>query len=289
MDVRAALAACGSTAEIYRVQIDAENCLAPAEVAALAADHASLPEAAQPWILKLAATCAGICATTQPYRRRDLGDNAMMFEAPAPADAPRSLVVAFTGIALRMMLPVAGFLQALPAERCDVLVLRDPDRVCFLQGVPGYAPDIRALASRLAADLPMDRYTDRCCVGTSSGGAAALVLGPLIGARVALALGGGHPHALTQRAPPGTDRAAFDTLLAAPPQPTRRICAFGDGFPRDGVRARLLAMMCHADLLEVRGVGVHGVLTGLAARKSMARFLWDVLLGDAPPGPAWPA
>jgi hypothetical protein len=288
MDVRAALAACTSTAEIYRAQIDAENCLAPTEVADLAADCASLPEAARPWILKLAAGCAGVSATTQAYRRRNLGDNAMVFEAPAPADAPRCLVVAFTGIALRMMMPIAPFLQALPAERCDVVVLRDPARVSFLQGVPGYATDIRALAARLAADLPMARYTDSCCVGTSSGGVAALVLGPLIGARVALALGAGHPVSLAQRAPPEVTWSAFDPLLAAAPPSTRRICAFGDGFPRDSVRARLLAMMCHADLLEVRGIGVHGVLSGLAARKSMARFLCDVLLGDAPPGRAWP-
>jgi hypothetical protein len=224
----------------------------------------------------------------EAYRRRHLGENVMVFEGDGPPDAPRILVVAFTGIGLRMMLPVATFLQGFPAARCDVVVLRDPERVCFLRGVPGYAPDLPALAARLSAELAMRRYAGTRCIGSSSGGAAALSLGSLLGARVAMATGGAHPRGLAERAGVALDRHAFDAILSVPPPPgCRRISAFGDGFERDSVRARLLAMTAHAELLSVRTVTVHGVLGGLAARRLLARFFAETLLGDGPAGEAW--
>jgi hypothetical protein len=276
-------------ADHYRVQIEAENHLTPAEVAALAA--AELPGPAHAWVGKLAQMCARIGSPSRPFRHRPIAQNVSLYEGAGPAEAPRGLVVAFTGVAMRMMLPIAPFLQALPADRVDVLVLRDPNRVAFLDGVPGYAASLPALAARLEADLPLARYADRRCVGTSSGGAAALVFGRLVGARVALSLGGAHPRGLVMRtARPELDRFAFEPLMAgAGPSLTRMICAHGEDFPRDSVRSRLLAMtLTRSEVLVVREVATHGVLGGLVQRDALPRFLEEVLLGDAPPaGGAW--
>jgi hypothetical protein len=284
MDVLTALAGCVTVADHYRVQIDAENVLAPAEVDALKA--APLPATARAWVDRLALMCNRIQAPRQRFRRRNLSVNAAIYEGEGPPGAPRSLVVGFTGVGLRMMMPAAPFLQALPAERCDVLVLRDSERHAFLGGVPGYADGLAGLAARLEQDLPLARYADRRCVGTSSGGAAALAFGALIGARVALSLGGAHPSVMVRRAASGAlDRTGFDRLIAAaPPGATRLVCAHGDGSVRDSIRNRLLAMAVPgAELLVVRGIAEHAVLGGLVPRKALGRFFEDVLLGDALP------
>ncbi|WP_198373315.1 hypothetical protein [Roseomonas rosulenta] len=291
MDVAAALARCTTTAERYRVQIEAENHLTPAELEALHAAAPDLPDTSREWVEKLAALCRRIRQPTQPFRRRALTPHISFHEGAAPAGAPRILVVAFTGVAQRMMLPLAPFLQSLPAERCDVVVLRDPYRHAFLGGVPGYAADLPALAERLAADLPMARYADMCCIGVSSGGTAALAFGPWLGARLALSLGGMHPSGMGLRAAGSQiDRFAFDRLrAAAPPAATRLVCAHGEDFPRDAVRNRLLAMTVPgSEVLVLRGVGLHGAVAGLFQRNALARFMEEILLdGALPEGGVW--
>lgn len=291
MDVAAELARCETTADRYRVQIEAENELSPAEIAALHAAASELPEPSRAWVDKLAAMCRRIRDPIQPFRRRALGPGVSFLEGSAAPGAPRALVVAFTGVAQRMMLPLAPFLQGLPADRCDVVVLRDPNRLAFLAGLPGYAPDLPALAARLAADLPMDRYAGRYCVGASSGGAAALAFGPLVGARIALSLGGLHPRCMALRgAPAEIDRYVFERLREAGPRAaTRLVCAHGADFLRDCVRSRLLAMTVPgSEVLVVRSVALHGVVAGLFLRDALARFLEQVLLdGALPADGAW--
>jgi hypothetical protein len=284
MDFVAALARCATAADHYRVQMDAENIITPAEVDALGAT--ALPEPARIWVDRLKVMCRRIQVPIQPFRRRDLAANATFYEGSGPPGAPRSLVIGFTGVGLRMMMPVAPFLQALPAERCDVLVLRDPGRAHFMCGVPGYADDLPALAARLGDDLPLSRYADRRCLGASSGGAAALAFGALIGARLALGLGAAHPRAMTRRAGMAElDPQAFGRLIAdAPPGATTLVCAHGEESRRDSVRSRLLAMsMPGGRLLIVRGVSDHAVLAGLLPYKALGRFFDEILLGDTLP------
>ncbi|CAH0252703.1 hypothetical protein [Roseomonas sp. CECT 9278] len=291
MDVVAELARCATTADRYRLQIEAENELSPAEIDALHARAAGLPDASRDWVDKLAAMCRRIRDPIQPFRRRALAPEVSFFEGSAPPGAPRALVVAFAGVAKRMMLPLGPFLQGLPADRCDVLVLRDPDRLAFLAGLPGYAADLPALAARIATDLPMARYSGAACIGASSGGAAALAFGPLIGAGVAVSLGGLHPRGMPLRhAATPIDRYVFDALRAGTPKAaTRLVCAHGEDFLRDCVRSRLLAMTVPgSEVLVVRGVALHGVVAGLFQRNALARFLEEVLLdGTLPADGAW--
>jgi hypothetical protein len=281
MDVLAALACCATAADHYRVQIDAENLLAPLEVDALRA--APLDPPARAWVDRLALLCTRVARQRQPFRRHDLAANAAYYEGTGAA-AGRVLVVAFTGVGLRLMMPVAPFLQALPAERCDVVVLRDSDRNSFLRGVPGYAPDLAALAARIRADMPRGRHGEWRSLGTSAGGAAALTLGAWAGARLALSLGGGHPLARALRQPAlGLDHAALDRAVAEAPPGTRLVCAHGRDSEHDSVRSRLLAMAVRGQVLEVEGIAAHAVLGGLVPRAALTRFLAEILLGDSLP------
>ncbi|WP_137124696.1 hypothetical protein [Roseomonas sp. HF4] len=285
-------AACRTAADFYRVQIDAENLLSPAEVEAL--EPAGLPPQAAAWLGKLRGMLMLAGGGAQAFRRRDLSDNATFYEGEGEG-SPRCLVVAFTGIAMRMNVPAPAFLQALPAASCDVVILRDPGRAAFLAGVPGYAADLPALAARLAADLPGGRHPGGIrCIGTSAGGAAALYLGRLVRARRAVSVDGAHPAALKLRLPDEVDRGALDAALArTPPGPEVLVAAHGIGDLRDAVRGRLLAAgLPGARALTVAVQGPHGLFGTLLARRLLGRFLAEVLLADTPPDglPAtWPA
>lgn len=283
MDIRALHAVCASQADHYRVQIHAENLLAPAEIIALDRQKQLVPEPAQLWVRNLARMTRAVRAEAQAYRRHDLAENVAFYEGQGAG--PRSLVVAFTGVGQRMMVPAAPFLQGLPAARCDVVLLRDPDLLAFLNGVPGYAADLPALAERLHRDLPGAGVGDRRCIGASSGAAAALAFGPVFGAATAVGLGGLMPEAmLLRQAPDGFDRGVFTRLLAASAQaPTRLICAYGQTSRRDVANGTQMATAIPAcRTVAVAGVDMHGLVGGLMRLNAWGRFVQDILLGDTP-------
>jgi hypothetical protein len=286
MDVAAALAACTTQAQHYRVQLHAENILPPAAALALCAQADTLPEDAQGWVQRLARMALQVRPKAEPYRCHDLTENVTFYEGQGPAGAPRSLVVAFTGVAQRMMLPTAVFLQGFSAARCDVLMLRDPTRTAFLAGVPGYAAGLPELLVRIGDDIPLARYADRRCIGVSSGVAAALAFGPMFGAAVALGLGGMQPAAMHLRqAPRGIDRRLFHRLLLATlPTTTRLVVAHGEACQRDVLLGSLLALTIPGcRVLSVAEVHQHGVVPGLHHAHAWPRFLDEVLLGDTLP------
>lgn len=286
MDIAAALAACTTQADHYRVQMHAENTLDPAAAMALRARIDTLPVESHEWVRRLADMVLRNQPVAEPYRRHDLAETVCFYEGQRPAGTPRSLVVAFTGAGQRLMLPVAPVLQGLPAARCDVLVLQDSARAAFLTGVPGYAADLPALAARLERDIPMAGYADRRCIGASSGVMAALAFGPIIGAALSLGLGGMSPAAMRlAQAPGGLDRGLFRRMLAgASSGRTRLVCAHGEGCQRDAVRGSLLAMSIEAcRVLVVAGVTHHGVVANLFLANAWRRFVDEVLLGDTLP------
>lgn len=291
MELRDALAACRSAADLYRVQIPAENVMTPDEVVALAARADTLPEPGRAWIRRLQFQLRRVHGEPEPYRRRRIAEHVDLYEGVGPAEAPRDLVLAMTGIGMRLMLPVSLVLQALPAEGRDVLLLSDPGMAGFLRGVPGYAEDPSALVARLADDLPLSRYRTVRAFGTSMGGAAALCYGAMLGAEVAVSLAGSHPPALSLHLAEGEiDRRAFDRLHAGLAQSgTRLVCAFGAGNARDALRARMLRLARPgATLLAVRGIEQHGVLQELFMKDALRRFMAEVLLPATPwTGTVW--
>lgn len=286
MDVVALFAGCRTEADFYRVQLDAERRLAPAEVAALLPPDDALPEAQRLWLARLGETLALAGGALEPFRRRPLADNVTHFEGVREGAAPRSLVLAFTDVAQRMNVPVAIFLQALPAAACDVVVFADPTRTAFLSGVPGYADGIAALVARLARDLPTERYPGGIrCIGSSAGAAAALSFAIAAGARRGVSLDGAHPAALPMRHAGRIDRTTLlDPATHAPPG-TVLLSVHGAQHRRDRIRGPLLALGlpgARSIAVETGGEKTHGLLAVLLARRALARFLAEILLADTP-------
>ena len=274
---------CRTPADFYQVQIDLENTCVPSEIVALREKSKTLPAPARRWLDGLEVMMRRGSATVQPFRRLPLSDNVWYFQTGAPPEA-KSLLVGFCGNALRLMLPIPVFLQHVPARDFDVVVLRDPSRCFYLRGVPEYAPHLAEVVARLQRDLPCERYSTVRCLGTSGGGAAALVAGTLLGAERALSVGGTHPARLaTMLGPSGLKGDEMDALIASlGTTATQRICCFGADNASDAEGAHSLCRALPGARAEpAAGVASHNLLLQLFERGALHAFLETRLLEGA--------
>ena len=97
---------------------------------------------------------------------------------PASTEA----IIAFTGHAHRLMLPISLILSSLPPEIKWVLLVSDPSRSWFVQGVPGLASSLADLGVATQNLLPDEAKHRVSTLGSSSGSLAALVAGHRLGA-----------------------------------------------------------------------------------------------------------
>jgi hypothetical protein len=105
----------------------------------------------------------------QAFMRRAIGPNVTLFHNPDIARSDKNLIITFCGKAQRPMISKATFLQLLPSMECDVVILSDPRRNHFVDGVEGYAPDFLQLVRRLDRDLERERYKNTRCFRNQHG------------------------------------------------------------------------------------------------------------------------
>lgn len=222
-------------------------------------------------------------ATTRPFARTPLSPQANFFACHAHR-APKSLLVCFCGVANRMMMPVPVFLQLVPEDRFDVLVLKDPAGLGYLRGVPGLGGDLRQVAQAIASRLDCGSYADVRCLGVSGGGAAALYAGLLLQAERAVSVCGSHRSLAS--GPRGAGPAAgptgheFDALTAgrAGNGATRLVAVFGAQSARDREGAASLKEYLPAcEMMAVANLADHNVLAGLLKNGALKAFLAEVL------------
>lgn len=271
-------------------QIALENEEPPALLAALFAERERLPPGPAGWITRMAGAMGLPDRPVQPFRRRDLAANALFYEGTG--QAPRRLLVVFAGRAQRPMMPVATFLQRLPADRCDVLLLRDPARQNFTGGVEGYGEGFAALAPRILADLPGARAGGIRCLGVSQGGAASLYAGLLLATEQAVAIGGAHPAPKLARLPvPGLDGHEMDRALDAAGRrggATRLVALHAAEHARDAATAAdLKVRLPGLHILAMAGTAEHNLPAEMLAAGRLDGFLHRVAFGDFADGGLW--
>jgi acyl-CoA synthetase (AMP-forming)/AMP-acid ligase II len=86
-------------------------------------------------------------------------------------------LLAFGSNSYRMMLPLHQFLTSLPDSIGAVILVIDPTRTFFVNGVPGLAPDISRLAAGLSQIIPPDLMGNLRTFGTSAGATPAAIVG----------------------------------------------------------------------------------------------------------------
>lgn len=233
-------------------------------------------------------------AALQHFRRRSIAPGAWIYRHPE-ARRGRSLLVCFTGKGGRMGVAITGFLQAVAAERFDVLVLRDRAETHYRAGLsPGDTgfDDIVALVAALTRRLGHGHVT---AMGASMGGMAAVRLGLWPGCGRAVALCGRPPNdaprLLAQCAP-----AAFTPLCACLPRARRPLVfVHPDVTGPDRDWARHFARLTGGSALAVPGTGQHAILGELSKTGRLQPFLDHILDPGGPDGGAgiadfrWPA
>ncbi|MBK6394475.1 MAG: hypothetical protein IPF73_07140 [Betaproteobacteria bacterium] len=136
---------CKTANLINRLHITLENIFAPVELCALIDESRErgldLPPPAAHWLGGVDTLLRGGGPTVQPFERRMINKSAAVYAAPG-TEAERSgrtVVVAFTGDAHRLMMPISLLLQQCPADRYEFLMVFDPRRSLYLRGSRDWA------------------------------------------------------------------------------------------------------------------------------------------------------
>jgi hypothetical protein len=202
----------------------------------------------------------------QPFRRRPVTPDVSVYSAGGRPEA-KTLIVAFGGAGGRLGLPVANVLQALDADRVDLLMLRDPDRRAFAFGAGGFATDLAGLVAALRERFSLWRYRRVVTLGFSMGAAPALKAGQQLQAERAVGIGTRRPNddlMLVRRRPVGP---VFDPFCACRrDQPRRGLLVYAEDCARDAEAARRM---------EATGAGRRVVLRRMADHNLVAR-LWSM-------------
>ena len=278
---------CLTGADYLRRVIELDDDLSPSEMSSLWQDKDKLPDFVAQHIGRTMKMVSAGSDSIRPFERTTISTNVQLFGAQA-GDRKKSLLICFCGYAHRPMLPLAVFLQHIPEDRFDVLMIVEPSRYGYLKGVPEFGTDLVAVVDAIRERVPLDRYADIRCLGISAGGAAALYAGVLIGAERALSVCGRHrslsSHVIGQPGrPPEFVGDEFDLMVRdrIAGSATRLLAAFGEDAAHDVEGAKSLTRSfpaCHP--VRIKGLAGHNALQHLLERDGLDEFFERFLLGD---------
>ncbi len=193
---------CATVNQLNRVHIAFENQMLPASLQALIQSAATgqgiwcdrWSAERQRWIMNLNHLFgqSGI-AEPQSFSRHCVARGLVLYaDKDIPASEKR-LLVCFTGIARRLMIPTPIFLQHIDANATDVLLLRYPKPDGYRSGMPAIADGFLDLFKKLPRFFPPGDYKQKAVLGVSGGAIPATLLGISAKLDAALAFGIGSP------------------------------------------------------------------------------------------------
>jgi hypothetical protein len=194
-DYAALASRCRTNNEFRRLHIDLENTRAPAELGEIKKfiDTQDPDAQGHDWVGVLQKLSPQLFETPQAYQRHALASRATLYQDPASDVAKKGLLVAFTGDARRLLLPVCVVLQLIDSRRWDVVVLRKYGTKSFLRGLDDVAGNFPGLIRHVQGAVSPTRYRRTITLGTSGGGSAAIMAALLMGADRGLSICGSAP------------------------------------------------------------------------------------------------
>ena len=267
-----AVCACQSERDFWQVHMRTEAELTPLEIDALCMRGHRLPEHTRAWLNAMASYGGFMNAAPQRFWRRRVSNDIDFYCDPSVPVREKCLVFAFCGSAHRLMMPIPCTLQYLPADRCDVVVLRDQSHMHYMHGIHPYASSFLDLVRKLAADLRAAEYRSICTYGTSMGGFVALRCGIVLNARRAISVGGA-----TAWQPPRLVRnqyfPAFDFLCRCNMKTEVSLyCCYPADHLADAAAAAHIASFLPVRHLPIAGISTHNVIFELWRRNELAAF-----------------
>lgn len=284
--------ACRTPADFYRLQILAECDAVPTDIAAMFRHRDMLPGEAVAWLGNVRKMMFAQATTVQPFRRQQISGNVALYTTRAAPAEPRDLLVACCGLADRLQIPIPAVLQHLDGKRFDVLLLRDPSKRIYLQGVPEYAADLGQVVERIRQDIDLAGYRSIRSIGTSGGGWAAFTVGAMLGADRAISMSGKPPGATFRLAQmwekrgyslddQNADFSVFERFFDhIPDRSTRLLAIFGADYQIDREGAEAFEQLVGAVGIGFRGVDDHNLMFEILKKRLLATFFDRFLTGD---------
>jgi hypothetical protein len=149
------------------------------------------------WLSKQKALYDGLAKPRpEPFVRSALSQTAHHFSTQGDCASKKKLVVAITGNAHRMMLPLCTFLQCFDAAQTDILLIDSRSLVGKIIGDPEPVPSffeawVKDIERHVSCSGP---YAHHAIMGTSFGALPALMVGIMLGFPHVLSVGSGSPY-----------------------------------------------------------------------------------------------
>jgi hypothetical protein len=269
---RTALADLKSPTDLYRLQVNIQQFATPDEIAALMAEQSRFPKEFNMWLGGMLDWMTGVRKDIPTYQRRMIGDHITLYSAPTQSKA---LAIGFSGKAGRLFMPTPLVLQYFSVGSCDLLIIRDPERIGFVNGVPGYAASVEDLPEKLGSDVDFDKYPEIRTLGTSGGSVAALILGARLNAPHAVSFSG-HLPSVSPRYGTYPGSAALEAALRSLGPRPDYVCVFGATNGFDLARALEINKLVPLRLMPIKGVSDHNVMFALHQRGELTKLLREV-------------
>jgi hypothetical protein len=266
-------ARCRTVNEFNRLQIALENRITPLEFGKLAqaVEHHDTPSSIRLWIDELGAQLqrSGKPAH-EAFRRRRLKPNLYLYSDGVPSPA-KTLVIAFSGNARRLMMPTATFLQHLDASALDILFISRHPKSNYRNGICGLATSLEGLIEVLRGLLADVDYKQVMTYGTSSGALPALLTALYLDLPKAIGVGGlSLDHARWRDIQQNT---AFRSALKRWNGRPGLTWIYGDQHERDSDAALAVRDALPVSLHAVSGVGEHTALSRYLEAGELRDFL----------------
>jgi hypothetical protein len=187
-----------------------------------------------------------------------------------------TVLVIFCGRAQILAGPTASVLQYFQPESFDILVLRDQQMQGFTKGIAGFAGSFTDLIDRLRRDFDFDGYNEIRCMGGSSGAAAALAAGQLLGSSKLVSFGGRPPSQSTGHGDTAGAEELQRHISAGPDGAGRAFAVFGADNADDVKGAEALAELLNLTLVPLDGIADHSLIGALHRNGTMPAILQKV-------------
>ena len=109
------------------------------------------------------------------WQRTAYSDTVQLYSADPEEGRDKTLIVGYTGNFLRLMMPTYRFLSALDPAKFDFILLRDPEKRLFINGLSGIGADPLAVSDYISEIAKKRKSKQVIAIGTSGGAFAALI------------------------------------------------------------------------------------------------------------------
>ncbi len=203
------------------------------------------------------------------WQRRQISPHIMLYESADGRQGPKNLIIGFSGNYMRLMVPTYRVLCNLDPATADLLVLSDPKRAGFVQGLPGLGGGVREIEGWLEHFLADNNYGSAVALGTSGGGIAAIHCAVTLSLKRVTAVGAATPSR-------HTDMAAILREIAPRHQPgvTEIVLSYSEGNARDAdAAAQIKGILPAAVMQPDKRFSDHNLIDKLFHAGELDRFM----------------